>query len=49
MFNFRFSESVYCCQLHPNLELAVSGSGDDTACMWEVKTGNVVLEMKGLN
>ncbi|XP_063236946.1 angio-associated migratory cell protein [Bacillus rossius redtenbacheri] len=40
--------SVFCCDLDPRTSLlAVTGGADDTAYVWEVQTGNVVLECTG--
>lgn len=36
--------SVFCCDLHPNGKLAVTGGEDDKAYVWSVESGQVVHE-----
>ncbi|KAJ2953729.1 hypothetical protein O0L34_g1352 [Tuta absoluta] len=39
--------SVFCCDLHPNGKLAITGGEDDKAYVWSVETGEVVLDCVG--
>ncbi|XP_041979679.1 angio-associated migratory cell protein [Aricia agestis] len=36
--------SVFCCDLHPNGKLAVSGGEDDKAYVWSVENGEIVMD-----
>ncbi|GAB1602472.1 angio-associated migratory cell protein-like [Argonauta hians] len=39
---------VYCVGLHPcGQKLAVTGGQDDKAYLWDIQTGNILLECKG--
>lgn len=39
--------SVFCCDLHPDGKLAVTGGEDDKAYVWSVATGDIVLDCVG--
>lgn len=39
--------SVYCCDLHPDGKLAVTGGEDDKAYVWSVETGEIFMECTG--
>ncbi|KAM3964623.1 angio-associated migratory cell protein isoform 1-T2 [Aphomia sociella] len=39
--------SVFCCDLHPDGKLAVSGGEDDKAYVWSVETGQVIMDCTG--
>lgn len=39
--------SVFCCDLHPNGVLAVTGGEDDKAYVWSVESGQVVMDCVG--
>lgn len=41
--------SVFCCNIHPNGKLAVTGGEDDRAYVWAIETGQVVMECDGHN
>lgn len=43
----KHEKSVFCCDLHPNGKLAVTGGEDDKAYVWLVETGEVVMECTG--
>ncbi|XP_047515894.1 angio-associated migratory cell protein [Pieris napi] len=36
--------SVFCCDLHPNGKIAVTGGEDDKAYVWSVETGQVIMD-----
>lgn len=35
--------SVFCCDLHPSFNLAVTGGEDDKAYVWDIETGEVTM------
>lgn len=39
--------SVFCCDLHPDGKIAVTGGEDDKAYVWSVETGQEVMDCKG--
>ncbi|CAH2104481.1 unnamed protein product [Euphydryas editha] len=39
--------SVFCCDMHPNGKLAVSGGIDDKAYVWSIQTGQIVMDCTG--
>lgn len=39
--------STFCCDLHPNGLLAVTGGEDDKAYVWSIETGDVVMDCTG--
>ncbi|XP_026757131.2 angio-associated migratory cell protein [Galleria mellonella] len=39
--------SVFCCDLHPDGNLAVSGGEDDKAYVWSVASGQIVMDCTG--
>lgn len=39
--------SVFCCSLSKNGELAVTGSEEDKAYLWNTVTGEIILECTG--
>jgi len=40
--------SVFCCAIEPTEgKLALSGGQDDVAYLWEISSGNVLLECEG--
>uniref|UniRef100_A0A182PAX4 Uncharacterized protein n=1 Tax=Anopheles epiroticus TaxID=199890 RepID=A0A182PAX4_9DIPT len=41
----KHTSSVFCCDLHPTEELAVTGGEDDKAYVWSTRTGEVVHEV----
>ncbi|XP_032680889.1 angio-associated migratory cell protein isoform X2 [Odontomachus brunneus] len=41
------SNPIYCACLSQNGELAITGSGEDVAYLWETTTGNIVMKCDG--
>ncbi|GBP96067.1 Angio-associated migratory cell protein [Eumeta japonica] len=39
--------SVFCCDLHPSGKVAVTGGEDDKAYVWNVNTGDIIMECGG--
>lgn len=39
--------SVFCCDIHPDGLLAVTGGEDDKSYVWSVETGDVVMDCTG--
>lgn len=39
--------SVFCCDLHPNGKMAVTGGEDDKAYVWSVETGQLIMDCTG--
>lgn len=46
MFN-KHGGSVFCSDLHPNGTLAVTGGEDDKAYVWNVQSGQLVMDCEG--
>ncbi|CAK1550034.1 unnamed protein product [Leptosia nina] len=46
VFN-KHTGSVFCCDLHLNGKVAVTGGEDDKAFVWSVETGDVIMDCKG--
>ncbi|XP_029157379.1 angio-associated migratory cell protein [Nylanderia fulva] len=42
-----FANSVFCCSLNKNSELAATGSEEDNAYLWNTITGEIILKCTG--
>lgn len=40
----KHTDAIYCCDLHPNGKFAVTGGGDNTAYIWNVESGEIIME-----
>lgn len=41
--------SVFCCDLHPDGKMAVTGGEDDKAYVWSIETGQLIMDCTGHN